>query len=549
TTFTYIYLPFNPVNFSAVSWGDFDADGLLDFVVSGDPIGWDPPNTFTALYHYTGNDVFELVPTNLPYLNGSAVAWGDYDNDGDLDLAMNGWHDDSTNMTRIFRNDGAGVFTDINAGLINTWWGSVEWGDVDNDGRLDLLISGGSAPQPFAAFYNQGGQWGPLMPVTLIYHNNSPQSNARPSEPEVVSSNIAGTAVTFTWGEGADDRTPQSMITYNLRVGTSPGAGDVVLPAANISTGYSRIPQSGNNNHKRSRTIQLPEGVYYWSVQSVDNSYAGSPFSAEGVVGSAQGPQWQLISLPFTHPDQHRTALFPDAISNAFGFHEPTGYAIADLLENGSGYWLKFQTPDFPTPSSGGNIPSLGVPVTQGWNLIGAISQSIPAAQVASQPPGMVTSQFFGYKGNYASSQNIEPGKGYWVKVNQSGNLILSSSSGMESIAERIRIVPTEEMPPSPPGPNTPAQGPAPSRYTLAQNYPNPFNPSTEVRFGVMSLGFVSLKVFDVLGREVARIVNEERQPGEYTERWDASGMPSGVYYYRLRAGAYSETRRMLLVR
>jgi hypothetical protein len=64
-----------------------------------------------------------------------------------------------------------------------------------------------------------------------------------------------------------------------------------------------------------------------------------------------------------------------------------------------------------------------------------------------------------------------------------------------------------------------------------------------------MSLGFVSLKVFDVLGREVARIVNEERQPGEYTERWDASGMPSGVYYYRLRAGAYSETRRMLLVR
>ena len=116
-SFSYIALPFEPVDFSAVAWGDIDNDGRLDFVVSGNPPGWTGLNTFTAIYHSNADGSFELVPTTLPQLNGCGVAWGDYDNDGDLDLAINGWHDDSTNISKIFRNDGDGVFTDIGADL------------------------------------------------------------------------------------------------------------------------------------------------------------------------------------------------------------------------------------------------------------------------------------------------------------------------------------------------------------------------------------------------------------------------------------------------
>ena len=100
-----------------------------------------------------------------------------------------------------------------------------------------------------------------------------------------------------------------------------------------------------------------------------------------------------------------------------------------------------------------------------------------------------------------------------------------------------------------------------PQRLVLGQNYPNPFNPTTKFGFGISDLarlpsspdqggqGFVSIKVFDVLGREVATLVNEARQPGTYTVTWDASGMASGVYFYRLQTSGSIVTKKMLLLR
>jgi S-formylglutathione hydrolase FrmB len=86
-------------------------------------------------------------------------------------------------------------------------------------------------------------------------------------------------------------------------------------------------------------------------------------------------------------------------------------------------------------------------------------------------------------------------------------------------------------------------------RFELSQNYPNPFNPSTNLEFRVSSLGFVSLKIFDVLGREVATLVNEVCPAGVYMVRWDASSLSSGVYFYKLQAGEFTQTRKMVLLR
>ncbi len=88
-----------------------------------------------------------------------------------------------------------------------------------------------------------------------------------------------------------------------------------------------------------------------------------------------------------------------------------------------------------------------------------------------------------------------------------------------------------------------------PNLFVLCQNYPNPFNPGTSFEFRISSLGFVSLKIFDVLGREVATLVNEVRPAGVHTIRWDAASLPSGVYYYRLRAGAFVEAKKMVLMK
>jgi len=88
-----------------------------------------------------------------------------------------------------------------------------------------------------------------------------------------------------------------------------------------------------------------------------------------------------------------------------------------------------------------------------------------------------------------------------------------------------------------------------PDAFELQQNYPNPFNPVTNIRFGLPASGFVSLKVYDLLGREVATLVNETRAPGSYTERFDARSLASGTYLYRLTTPSQSATRKLILVR
>lgn len=88
-----------------------------------------------------------------------------------------------------------------------------------------------------------------------------------------------------------------------------------------------------------------------------------------------------------------------------------------------------------------------------------------------------------------------------------------------------------------------------PNYFSLAQNYPNPFNPTTSIKFSVPSPEMVTLKVYDVLGKEVAVLVNEMKQPGFHTVDFDASRLASGIYFYRIDAGQFSSVKRMVLVK
>jgi hypothetical protein len=88
-----------------------------------------------------------------------------------------------------------------------------------------------------------------------------------------------------------------------------------------------------------------------------------------------------------------------------------------------------------------------------------------------------------------------------------------------------------------------------PADYVLCQNYPSPFNPSTSIRYGLPTRSHVTLTVFNALGQQVTQMVNGEVDAGYHEVRFNANGLPSGVYFYRLNAGSYVETRKMLLVR
>jgi hypothetical protein len=88
-----------------------------------------------------------------------------------------------------------------------------------------------------------------------------------------------------------------------------------------------------------------------------------------------------------------------------------------------------------------------------------------------------------------------------------------------------------------------------PASYLLSQNYPNPFNPSTTIRYAIPATGLTTLKVFNILGQEVAMLVNEVQTAGVYTVRFDASSLASGLYFFRIQSGSFSQVKKMVLVK
>jgi hypothetical protein len=136
----------------ASSWGDYDNDGDLDLIVIGTPNN----NSKTKLLKNNGNGTFtENLTTGLVNIGAGDVEWGDYNNDGLLDLVVVGQNNSSgleILTTKIYKNLGNETFADVKASLTNVGGGSAKWGDFDNDGDLDLLICGVSSLQTFATF-------------------------------------------------------------------------------------------------------------------------------------------------------------------------------------------------------------------------------------------------------------------------------------------------------------------------------------------------------------------------------------------------------------
>lgn len=241
-------------------WGDYDNDGDLDILLAGST----GTNRIAEIYQ-NQNGIFSPIVAGLVGVEGSAAAWGDYDNDGDLDILLTGYSDEGF-VTRIYRNDLNG-FTDINAGLPGVSGGSVAWGDYDDDGDLDILLTGTN---------------GPNSTIARVYRNNTTVANTVPTAPAGLNASVSGNAVTLNWNKSIDNQTAQNTLTYNLRIGKTSGGTQIVSPMANTTTGYRKVPQLGNTNHKNGWTIKnLSPGTYYWSVQAIDNAFAGSAFAPE----------------------------------------------------------------------------------------------------------------------------------------------------------------------------------------------------------------------------------------------------------------------------
>lgn len=191
----------------ALAWGDYDRDGWLDFVMTGTTGN----SEITQIYHNDLGDNgpgFHETRQGLPGVYTSAVAWGDYDNDGRLDLLLAGATGETTNTCKIYHNVGNDVFADVTdqvvkGGLPGLYWSALAWGDYDRDGRLDFLLTGGPSLNDH---------------LSRLYHNMGPNAiTGRITFDDVTASTIPGLpGVTYgsvTWADYDNDKRLDFFIT------------------------------------------------------------------------------------------------------------------------------------------------------------------------------------------------------------------------------------------------------------------------------------------------------------------------------------------------
>jgi hypothetical protein len=294
---------------SAVRFADFNNDGFNDFLLNGNT-----PSGGLSNRLYFGNGAGALANAGLSFSNISATSLADFDNDGRTDFLAQTYENNTTFM-RVLQNAAPTVFTDMGIALPPAVLSAIDAGDFDNDGRVDLFIAGVAGPDIFTS-----------PRIAAVFHNNLSTANSPPTAPGGLTASPIGTGVWLSWNAASDAQTPVASLTYNVRVGTSPG-GNQIVSALSAPNGYRRIPRAGNADLRRTMFVpNLTSGTtYYWSVQAVDQSFAGSPFAAE---------QTFLQQTPFVTTGGSSNITFNSA--SLIGVVNPNGSAAGGWFEFGT---------------------------------------------------------------------------------------------------------------------------------------------------------------------------------------------------------------------
>lgn len=322
---------------NSMDWADSNGDGKIDLLVMG--LG-DNFQAGTTLYLNDGNKKFtQDTRSTLKQTYNGDVKWGDFDNDGDMDVLLAGIQTDGTAITVVYENvDGVlKERTDIPLPpLGETWFGGSKWVDYNNDGLLDILVSGrgesvlvvkyvfelyqnkgngtfekvqepffmglSDSSVDFGDFDNDGDAdicFTGISPNGLkagIYENrilDGPAvTNSKPSPPSLTgfSERFFRKKITLIWQDGSDQQTPAAGLSYNFYLRNS--VTKITSPTSNFTTGYLLTTNPANGHAKRSIVNDIPEGSnYYWAVQSIDGAASGSLFSGESTFYQINGPE------------------------------------------------------------------------------------------------------------------------------------------------------------------------------------------------------------------------------------------------------------------
>ena len=224
-----------------------------------------------------------------------------------------------------------------------------------------------------------------------------------------------------------------------------------------------------------------------WSVQTIPLSEIAATWFNSATVGIAGGSSTSAGLLKTTNSGTNWTTLTQSFVGTS---------SIAGITGTGTSWWVALQAATVHTSTNDGAT----------WTL----------AYTAPTTGGVF----------------------YHLTASRTGNTIwgVRSLGGISRYGEQISGI-------------TPIGTVTPTSYSLSQNYPNPFNPTTKINFSIPKSGMVSLKVYDILGKEVSTLVNQNISAGNYTYEFDASRLSSGIYFYRLNVNGFSEVKKMSLIK
>ncbi|MFT5141614.1 MAG: hypothetical protein ACI80V_001123 [Rhodothermales bacterium] len=509
--------------YSRSDWADLDGDGDLDLAISGSERIDPPYSPVTLIYRNDGASFTELDAGALPAYHSGALAWSDYDGDGDLDLLVSGVDADGAYRTSLARNT-AGTFSIVDSGIPGFAFGEGRWGDYDSDGDPDLLISGATdAGFRTQIFRNSGGtltdsgadfaavafssvDWGDfdadgdldvivgggqVTPRILegsaeLYRNDSGTFSR-------VDANLTGTlAGSLTFGDYDND-----------------GDLDILSLGAESALGRRSARIYRNEGAGVFSNTTLLVGAIFASADwgdfdgdgDLDLLASGATSYGEDILNLYENTRQPLPSV-LSAPSALRSTVVDSRVTLEWT-HQQDGVLTYDVR--------------IGTYAGGSDVRAVPADLVTGFRRVGR--------------PGF-------HAGATAVLNGLESGTYFW-SVQAVGPAFAASDFATEgSFVVAASATDLE------------ADGLIPAEFSLKGAYPNPFGVQTRIGYDVPSAARVQVRVFDILGRQVALLVDGVAAPGSHTTLWQTPGaLAGGVYFLEMRAGSFRETRTLTLVR